>query len=68
MFRVTLIDETARCFANQRAASTLDPSTRWDALSGIEQKNLVEGIASVFLAMDEAMSVLSAVGRTSRAE
>lgn len=68
VFRVTLIDETARCLANQRAASTLDPSTRWDGLSGIEQKNLVEGIASVFLAMDEAMSVLSAVGRTSRAE
>lgn len=68
VFRVTLIDETARCLANQRAASTLDPSTRWDGLSGIEQKNLVEGIASVFLAMDEAMSVLNAVGRTSTAE
>jgi hypothetical protein len=68
VFRVSLIDETARCLANQRARSTLDPSTRWDGLSGVEQKNLVEGIASVFLAMDEAMSVLGAAGRTSRAE
>jgi hypothetical protein len=68
VFRVTLIDETARCLANQRAASTLDPSARWDGLSGIEQNNLMEGLASVFLAMDEAMSILSAAGRTSRAE
>ena len=55
VFRVNLIDETARCLADQQSAATGGKQPRWDALTSAEQDNLVEGTAAVFLAMDQAM-------------
>ena len=61
-FRVDLIDETARCLADQQSAATGGKQPRWKSLTGVEQTNLVEGIAGVFLAMDQAMYKLDERG------
>lgn len=62
-FRVNLIDETARCLANQRAEESNAQSPRWEQLSSVEQVNLSGFVASVFLAMDQAMASLTDRGQ-----
>lgn len=61
-FRVNLVDETARCLADQQSAATGGKQPRWKALTGAQQDNLAEGIAGVFLAMDQAMHNLVSAG------
>ena len=58
-FRVSLIDETARCLADQYAAATKGRLRPWDALPEVEQQNLLTGVAGVFQAMDCAMAKLT---------
>jgi hypothetical protein len=61
-FRVKLIEETARCLSNQQAEATRGERPRWDELTEEEQFNLVENLARVSLAVDEAMHNLTEQG------
>jgi hypothetical protein len=54
-FRVNLIDETARCMADQQAAATGGTRPGWAQLTRVQQVNVMDGIAGVFFAMDQAM-------------
>nr|WP_104178711.1 hypothetical protein [Cryobacterium sp. Y50] len=58
-FRVKLIDETAGCLADQQSAVTGGERPRWGALTHDQQENIVENIAGIFLAMDQAMQNLA---------
>jgi hypothetical protein len=53
-FRVNLVEETARCLADQQTWATGGRMPGWDALSAEEQHNLAENIARIFLAQDQA--------------
>ncbi|TFD30374.1 hypothetical protein E3T40_15385 [Cryobacterium sp. TMT1-19] len=55
LYRVKLVDETARCLAEQQSAATSGQRPRWEELTGVQQKNLAENIAGIFLAQDQAM-------------
>ena len=55
MFRVKLVDETARCLVDQQSAATGGRRPRWEALTSEQQNNLAENIAGIFLAQDQAM-------------
>ena len=57
-FRINLVDETARCLADQQAAATGGKRPRWEALTRAQQNNLAENIAGIFLAQDQAMDNL----------
>jgi hypothetical protein len=57
-FRVHLIDETARCLADQQSAATGGQRPRWEALTTVQQTNLAENIAGVYLAQDQALANL----------
>ena len=57
-FRVELVDETARCFADQLSAETQGRQPRWDWLTSEQQFDLVEIIAGISLAESQAMSNL----------
>ncbi|WP_404473498.1 hypothetical protein [Microbacterium aerolatum] len=61
-FRVALIDETARCWVSQQAAASKPAGRDWSAVTRDEQRNIADYIASVFLAMDEAMMQLDERG------
>ena len=54
-FRVSLVDETARCLADQQSAATGGQRPRWDALTAGQQDNLAGNIAGIFHAQDQAM-------------
>ncbi len=54
-FRVNLVNETARCLADQESAATGGQRSRWDDFSSAQQDNLVENIARIFIAQDQAM-------------
>jgi hypothetical protein len=62
VFRVNLVNETARCLADQQSAATDGKRPGWDSLTGAEQGNLAENIAGIFLAQDEAIGNLIARG------
>lgn len=57
-FRVKLIDETARCFANQQAAVTNGQQADWVSLTSEQQENLTHDIVRTFLAQEQAMDNL----------
>ncbi|KGJ72070.1 hypothetical protein GY21_17895 [Cryobacterium roopkundense] len=57
-FRVKLIDETARCFANQQVAVTNGQQPDWVSLTSEQQENLTENIAHIFRAQAQAMDNL----------
>jgi hypothetical protein len=61
-FRVTLIEETAECFADGRSAATAGAEPPWAALSDFERRALTENIAWIFYAMDQAMAKLDERG------
>lgn len=61
-FRVALIDETAKCLADQRAEATVGNEPSWTALSEMERDALTESIAWTFSAMDQALSNLDKRG------
>ncbi|WP_130176565.1 hypothetical protein [Cryobacterium sp. SO1] len=54
-FRVALVDETARCLAEQQSTATAGQRPRWAELSSVQQNNLAENIAGIFLAQDQAL-------------
>lgn len=62
VFRVNLVEETARCLADQQSAATAGQRPRWEALTSEQQHNLVENIAGIFLAQDQAMHNLDRRG------
>lgn len=53
--QVNLIDETARCLANQQATATNGQLPNWKSLTSEEQENVAGHILSVFLAQGQAM-------------
>lgn len=55
VFRVSLVDETARCLADRQSAATGGQRPSWEALTSDQQSNLAENIAGIFLAQDQAM-------------
>jgi hypothetical protein len=57
-FRVNLIDETARCLANQQAAVTNGQQPDWGSLTSEQQANLTEYIVRILLAQEQAMDNL----------
>jgi len=57
-FRLMLIDETARCLADQQHTATGGERSGWKTLTTVEQKNLTANIAGIFLAMDQAIQNL----------
>ena len=57
-FRVNLIDETARCLANQQAAMTHGQQPNWASLTSEQQAKLTEYIMRIFLAQEQAMDNL----------
>jgi hypothetical protein len=63
-FRVALVDETARCVAEQRSFLSRGRERSWKALAADEQVNLTEFVASVFAAQDQAMANLDKRGET----
>ena len=65
LFRVNLVDETARCLAEQQSAATCGQRPRWEGLTNEQQDNLAENIAGIFLAQDQAMHNLIERGLTS---
>jgi len=58
VFRVNLVDETARCLADQQAAATGGQRPHWETLTKGQQNNLAENIAGIFVAQDQAMENL----------
>jgi hypothetical protein len=62
LFRVNLVDETARCLADQQSAATGGQRPRWEALTSVQQNNLAESIAGLFRAQDQAMGNLARRG------
>jgi hypothetical protein len=63
-FRTELVDETARCLANQRSALTDGELPGWTALTKAQQDNLTEIVAGVFFAQDQAMENLVKQGQS----
>jgi len=63
-FRVNLVDETARCLANQQAAATGGQRPDWVSLTSEQQENLAENIMRIFVAQDQAMGNLLKRGET----
>ncbi|MDY7528121.1 MULTISPECIES: hypothetical protein [unclassified Cryobacterium] len=61
-FRVALVDETARCLADQQSTATAGQRPRWADISSVQQNNLTENIAGVFVAQDQAMHNLAERG------
>ena len=57
-FRVKVVDETARCLSDQQSALTGGQRPRWDALTRVQQENMTENIAGIFIAMDQAVKNL----------
>ena len=55
VFRVNLVDETARCLADQQSAATGGQRPRWEALTSVEQNNMAESVVRIFLAQDQAL-------------
>lgn len=54
-FRVSLVEETARCLADQQSRVTGGARPRWDALTSEEKETFAENIAGIFLAQDQAL-------------
>ncbi|ANP73016.1 hypothetical protein [Cryobacterium arcticum] len=54
-FRVALVEETARCLADQQSAATGGERPRWEELTALGQRDLTDNIAGIFLAQDQAM-------------
>jgi hypothetical protein len=61
-FRVALVDETARCLAEQQSTATAGQRPRWAELTSVQQNNLAENIAGILLAQDQAMHNLAERG------
>lgn len=62
VFRVNLVTETARCLADQQSRLTHGQRPRWETLTNKEQIDLVENIAGIFVAQDQALHHLLAAG------
>lgn len=54
-FRIDLVEETARCVADNQSIATRGGVPRWAQLSDQTRHNLIENIARIFLAQDQAM-------------
>jgi len=54
---VLLVDETARCLANQNSAGA-SSRPNWNGLSNAQQVNLADNIAGIFLARERALETL----------
>ena len=61
-FRLAVVDETARCLANQLAADTGEAQAAWEALSRRERMRLIEHVAGVMMAQDGAIQNLAERG------
>jgi hypothetical protein len=61
-FRVAWVDETAHCLAEQQSAATAGERPRWNEMDSVQQDNLAENIARIFLAQDQAMHELAKRG------
>ncbi|MFJ3393661.1 hypothetical protein [Leifsonia aquatica] len=57
-FRIDLVEETARCVADSQSIGTDGAVPRWADLPERTQHNLIENIARIFLAQDQAMGNL----------
>jgi hypothetical protein len=58
VFRVNLVDETARCLADRQSAATGGERPLWEALTSQQRDDLADNIAGIFLAQDQAMTNL----------
>lgn len=58
-FRVSLVDQTAPCLADQQASVTGGARPPWDALTSKGKKNLAENISGILLAQDQAVDNLA---------
>lgn len=54
-FRIDLVEETARCVADNQSIGTRGDVPGWAELSEQTQHNLIENIARIFVAQDQAM-------------
>jgi hypothetical protein len=54
-FRIDLVEETARCVADNQSIGTGGKVPRWAELPEQTQQDLIENIARIFLAQDQAM-------------
>lgn len=61
-FRLALVDETARCVAEQLSTDADGHQPTWETLSRRKQVELTEHVASIFLAQERAMHRLAERG------
>lgn len=57
-FRIDLVEETARCVTDNQSIGTGGEVLRWAELPRQTQQNLIENIARIFVAQDQAMGKL----------
>ncbi|TFC50869.1 hypothetical protein E3O47_07630 [Cryobacterium sp. TMT2-17-1] len=58
VYRVNLVDETARCLADLQSAATGGQRPSWEELTNMQQSNLADNVAGIFLAQDQALANL----------
>jgi len=63
-FRLAVVDETARCLADQLAAEAGEGQADWEGLSRRQQMRLIEHVAGVMMAQDRAIQILAERGKS----